>query len=390
METINKIKLFISCPGDITNEIDSIKMIVKNINKTSGQQNHFLIETVHWDEDTYTEIGNDGQEIINRQIDYDILVGLMWLRIGTPTKRDKSGTIEEINRALADNSKEQLIYFKTGTPPNLKEINPEELQKVNQFKQKLISQGVLFKEFDSIAKFDSLFQINLSNLIADKFLQNKNRDNSNEIEKSSKPQKEKIDNYKEVRDLIAEVEKSSKNEFDFDLFAISEETTSHLSSVTFSMRSMTEATNILGKNLKQRTIELNQTKAIKDTRLKLKKNTTTVNLLSNELQEFNDRINRELPVFSESLSLVSNSYSKIILAAKTLDRTDESGLKNGMYKFRDSLKFTMESSAKILTEIRKWPPINPNFNKSKRDTELTLTNLTKEILDALTLMDAAL
>lgn len=98
METINKIKLFISCPGDITNEIDSIKMIVKNINKTSGQQNHFLIETVHWDEDTYTEIGNDGQEIINRQIDYDILVGLMWLRIGTPTKRDKSGTIEEINR----------------------------------------------------------------------------------------------------------------------------------------------------------------------------------------------------------------------------------------------------------------------------------------------------
>lgn len=254
----------------------------------------------------------------------------------------------------------------------------------------MISQGVLFKEFDSIAKFDSLFQINLSNLIADKFLQNKNRDNSNEIEKSSKPQKEKIDNYKEVRDLIAEVEKSSKNEFDFDLFAISEETTSHLSSVTFSMRSMTEATNILGKNLKQRTIELNQTKAIKDTRLKLKKNTTTVNLLSNELQEFNDRINRELPVFSESLSLVSNSYSKIILAAKTLDRTDESGLKNGMYKFRDSLKFTMESSAKILTEIRKWPPINPNFNKSKRDTELTLTNLTKEILDALTLMDAAL
>lgn len=131
MNEVKKIKIFISCPGDIVSELDSIELVVNDLNKTIGRHQSYMLEMLNWKTDTYSQIGVDPQDVINNQMDdrYDILVGIMWLRLGTPTKRDKSGTVEEINRALRSKEKEQLIYFKTEPPLDLTKINPEELQK---------------------------------------------------------------------------------------------------------------------------------------------------------------------------------------------------------------------------------------------------------------------
>lgn len=46
MKEIKQINLFISCPGDIIDEIHSIEVIVKEINKTFGNIGHFVIQIV--------------------------------------------------------------------------------------------------------------------------------------------------------------------------------------------------------------------------------------------------------------------------------------------------------------------------------------------------------
>lgn len=390
MKNIKQIHLFISCPRDIIDEIDSINLVVHGINKSFGKQNNFSIELVHWNEDTYTGIGDDAQEVINSQIEYDILVGLMWMRIGTKTKRDKSGTIEEINRALSNTNKEQLIYFKTTPPANLNELNTNDLDKVNSYKKELSKRGVLYKEFNEIDKFESLFRINLSNLISDKFLIDKEQALDNKPANLQSIPKIKNKKYSDIADLINEVENSENNNLEVDIFSLQEVSTSNLNSVTKSLTSMTASTETLSINLEKRTNEINTFNKIKDHRLKMKKIKGIINFMSKELDEYNKQINIEIPVFSENIISVGNDLSDMILASNAYDSGDESGLRESSMEFRNSMENAMTGLAVLLRTIIELPPINFTFNKSKRETEITLKNLIKEMKDGLILMDAAL
>ena len=79
------------------------KSIIDESNKILlDSDSDIRFELVMWETDTFPSIGKDAQSIINEQIgdDYDIFVGLMWTRFGTPTPRAGSGTEEEFNLAL--------------------------------------------------------------------------------------------------------------------------------------------------------------------------------------------------------------------------------------------------------------------------------------------------
>ena len=385
MKEIKQIKIFISCPGDIVDELSSIRLVIEEINKTAGKQNLYSLELLNWKTDTYTQIGDDAQDVINKQIEpeYDILVGLMWQKVGTPTKRDKSGTIEEINRAIASKEKEFLIYFKTTPPENLNLINLDHLSVINQYKKELSDEGVLYKEFNSPATFESLFRINLTNLIIDKLLAPKGSINISEV--STKPNK-----YVAITNLISEVETKNEDVIDIDIFVLVEETMSYLNSVTSSLSSMTVASTDFTANLQIRTNELNRFNKIKDDKLRINKVKTIVNLLAKELDEYNNRIQNELPTFSENFISVGNTYSKVMLVASIYDNEDTSGLRQSAMEFRDSVNKAMEACANLIREIMKWPPVTSKFNKSKRETEITLKNLIKEMLDGLSLLDEAI
>lgn len=386
MKEIKQINLFISCPGDIKDELNSIEVIVKEFNKTFGEISNFVIQIVHWNEDTYTDIGEDGQEIINNQIDYDILIGILWMKLGTPTKRDKSGTVEEINRAIKNPEKQQLVYFKTATPNNLNSINTSELNDIMLFKKEL-SNKLLYKEFESIDKFETLFRLNLSNLIKDKFIdEQKPAQSSTEIISPKKDVK-----YQNIVSLIDEIENSTKDNFeDVDIFKINENGHKCFDKTTINLTILTGYITKLTVNLNRGTEEINQANNIKDTRLKLSRAKKVVNQLSKELDEFNDEINSELPNFSENLKEVGKTTSDIFLTLRSYKGLDEYDIESNTLAFRDSMENAMNSTAEMLKEIMKWPPINLKFNTSKRNTEVTLKDLTKEIMFGLTIIDEAL
>lgn len=386
MKEIKEINLFISCPGDIKEELNSIEVIVKEINKTIGKISNFVIQIVHWDEDTYTDIGEDGQEIINNQIDYDILIGILWMRLGTPTKRDKSGTVEEINKAIENKEKQQLVYFKTATPNNLNSINTSELNQVTEFKKELSSK-ILYKEFESIEKFETLFRLNLSSLIKDKFIgEKKPVQTPTKIISSNNNGK-----YQNIVSLIDEIENSTKGGFeDIDIFDINENGHKSFEKATLNLNNLTSYLNKLTDNLKRGTAEINQANNIKDTRLKLSKAKKVVNRLSKELDEFNDEINSELPNFSENLKEVGKTTSDLLLASRSFNNTEANDIKINTLAYRDSMEYAMNATANMLKEVIKWPAINLKFNTSKRNTEVALKDLMKEMMFGLKLIDEAL
>lgn len=385
MKSINQIKIFISCPGDIKEEVESIELIINEINKTSGKRDDYALELLNWKYDTYTDIGSDGQEVINNQLEhqYDILIGILGSRAGTPTKRDKSGTIEEINRAILDDSKQKMIYFKTSAPENIYDIDPKQLEILKVFKKELSEKGVLYKEFNSLDSFESLFRINLSNLIIDKILNKNEKINTAVVIKNQ-------NKYSDILDLISKVETKDDNNIDIDIFNLLEETTSYLEIITNTLDSMTNSLNFLTEKLNLRTEELNKINHIRDHKLKQGKAIKSFNDLSTELTEFSTRIDVDLPVFSENFKLVGSSYSKILLTVRGNTSLEVSNMKKEMESFRNNVESAVKNSAILLQIVADFPLINSKFNHSKRQTEISIKNITKELLEGLLLLDEAI
>src|SRR5687767_2232153 len=91
-----RLRIFVASPGDVSQERDIVSVVVQELRRTIGDIRGVELETVRWETHAWPDIGEDAQDVINSQIgEYDVLVGVMWKRFGTPTKRAKSGTGEE-------------------------------------------------------------------------------------------------------------------------------------------------------------------------------------------------------------------------------------------------------------------------------------------------------
>ena len=161
------LRVFLSSPSDLAREREIFKSVVDEINQIPPESD-VRLELVMWETDTFPSIGKDAQSVINEQIgdDYDIFVGVMWTRFGTPTPRAGSGTEEEFNRAyerLSSNPTQSkiLFYFKDAPPESLSSLDLEQLKKVSDFKEQLQAKG-LFWVYKSTEDFANAVRKHLS------------------------------------------------------------------------------------------------------------------------------------------------------------------------------------------------------------------------------------
>jgi hypothetical protein len=97
------LKVLLASPNDVPEERNAFARLIRDINDVLAflaSEKRLSIELVRYETHSYPDLGRP-QEVINRQIpiDYDIFVGVMWRRCGTPTESASSGTIEEFRRA---------------------------------------------------------------------------------------------------------------------------------------------------------------------------------------------------------------------------------------------------------------------------------------------------
>ena len=111
-------KLFVASPSDLDAERREIPRIIDRINGSFGLRWNIFVQVVMWETSVHSGIGEDAQDVINRQVpeDYDIFLGMFWNRVGTKTKRAESGTIEEyekaLNRHVRTGKPEIMVFFK--------------------------------------------------------------------------------------------------------------------------------------------------------------------------------------------------------------------------------------------------------------------------------------
>ena len=160
------IKIFIGSPSDTLEERSKIKSIIDELNQTLGSAGRIYIKPVMWEYDVTPTIGKDAQDVINSQTrDYDIFVGIMWKKYGYPTPRADSATAEEYMYALDSFKNEghckDIIFMFSNRQFGIDEVDPDQIQKVQEFKRRVASEGVLYKTYTSTEDFSLQLRVSL-------------------------------------------------------------------------------------------------------------------------------------------------------------------------------------------------------------------------------------
>ena len=97
------LQVLVASPNDVAEERDVVADAIDELNATWRKSGTMQLKLLRWETDTRPGLGTDAQAVINNQIadDYDIFIGIMGARFGTPTGRAESGTEEEFERASA-------------------------------------------------------------------------------------------------------------------------------------------------------------------------------------------------------------------------------------------------------------------------------------------------
>lgn len=166
------VRIFVASPADLSMERALVSDVVEELNRTTGNSRGFRLELVKWETHVHPEMGRP-QGLINQQIGrYDIFVGIIWKRFGSPTGRAESGTEEEFRLAydswVRTQSPKVLFYFCQAAYTVSSEHDLEQLRKVLSFRQELQTKG-LFWEYDSHEHFADVLRPHLGLVLEEMF-----------------------------------------------------------------------------------------------------------------------------------------------------------------------------------------------------------------------------
>lgn len=162
---LRSIRVFVAGPSDVDDERRQLEDVVDELNVTWSDTLGVRLDLLTWRTRAQPGVGVDAQDVVNRTMpqDYDIFVGIMWSRFGSPTARAGSGTEEEFNRALersrASSAVHLMMYFKDDAVAPSR-IDPDQVARVQAFQKRLESEGVLYWNFTS--PFEATVRVHLA------------------------------------------------------------------------------------------------------------------------------------------------------------------------------------------------------------------------------------
>lgn len=173
MRLVQHLSVFLASPGDVQAERDEAREVIEEMNRTVGREKGVVLEAVGWETHTYPAYGQDPQGLVNDQIGdmtlYDLFIGIMRDRFGSPTPRAGSGTQEEFERAVEAFQRRGnpaiMLYFSTAPSCLATPEAAEQRAAVLRFKRE--AQGTaLTADYADVGDFRKKFQRNLLQWLA--------------------------------------------------------------------------------------------------------------------------------------------------------------------------------------------------------------------------------
>jgi hypothetical protein len=142
----------LASPSDVKEERDIFPKILDDWNALHSFQEKVVILPIKWETHSTPEMGDRPQAILNKHLvnDSDILIGIFWTKLGTPTGVAESGSVEEIEEFFTKGKPVLLYFSKAPIAPN--NINVEQYKSLEVFKSKCFLEG-LVENYDSVNEF---------------------------------------------------------------------------------------------------------------------------------------------------------------------------------------------------------------------------------------------
>ncbi len=135
--------VMIASPGDVQEYRGIVRDVLHEWNYINSVEANAVMMPVGWETHSSPELGSQPQELINDRVlsECDLLVGVFWTRLGTPTAGGASGTAEEIQRHVAA-GKPAMVYF-SSAPAALDTVDPDQYAALKEFREWCKSQGLI-------------------------------------------------------------------------------------------------------------------------------------------------------------------------------------------------------------------------------------------------------
>lgn len=154
------LNVMIASPSDVIEERQLVRDAIYEWNAIHSKQFGVMLNPVGWENNVAPQMGSRPQEIINKSIlnDSDILIGIFWTRLGSPTGKYVSGTVEEIAKHCEKNKLASIYISKKSYPPN---IDLQQLQFLRDQTQIWLKEGLL-EFYDNHSNFKQKIKDHLS------------------------------------------------------------------------------------------------------------------------------------------------------------------------------------------------------------------------------------
>lgn len=159
------LNMLIASPSDVSAERDAVESAIQEWNGNHHERMGIMLQPVRWETHSYPASGDRPQAILNKQIveSGDILIGIFGYKLGTPTGKAQSGTIEEIEE-FRKAGKYVALYFSKADVPRTADL--EQLKALADY-QRERQKDTLYGTFQSTEELRRLVTQHLPKIVAE-------------------------------------------------------------------------------------------------------------------------------------------------------------------------------------------------------------------------------
>lgn len=361
IETV--LQVFLASPNDLAPERDALGQVVAELNSLWARKLGVRLDLIRWETHAFPALGDDAQDVINQQVpeDFDLFVGLMWARFGSPTGRAGSGTQEEFERALAryraDPTAVQLMIYFKDAPKQPSEIDPEQLLTVQAFRERVRNEGGLHWSFIDTEDFAQNVRIHLTRFV--------------QAWLARQPSRGSLEHVSAESALVGLSPATNGEKEELGFLDLVESATETLQALTATQERMTAITNDLRANLVRRAAEIEDAK--KSLAVSPATGKRVVNRIADDMEQFVRLMQVEATGFSQGLDEVIGATGTI--ASLALDFGPNSPAVNALPTLADQVENfgrILGNNGRITASLRETvassPRITTAYNRAKRRT----------------------